>query len=133
MAYLPFAHAATPDTTAYSISASSPSTSRSGARRYALPAHSPRRPSIWNFGVRRKVPPQRVRPSHTAPDQLVLGELALMLYAVVSGVAAWANGRYAMIPVLALFAVGYGLVASMSLFQGRGHHAVKASLSNHPI
>ena len=68
-----------------------------------------------------------------APDRLVLGELALMLYAVVSGVAAWANGRYATIPVLALFAIGYGLVASMSLFQGRRHGAVKASLSNHPI
>ena len=59
------------------------------------------------------------------PDRLVLGELALMLYAVVAGVAAWANGRYAVIPVLALFAVGYGLVASLSLFQGRRHAAVR--------
>jgi hypothetical protein len=35
--------------------------------------------------------------------------------------------------VLVLFAIGYGLVASLSLFQGRRHHAVKASLSNRPV
>ena len=74
----------------------------------------------------------RAAPYRLAPDRLVLGELALMLYAVVAGVAAWANGRYATIPVLALFAIGYGLVASLSLFQGRRHHggqgvAVKSS------
>jgi cellulose synthase/poly-beta-1,6-N-acetylglucosamine synthase-like glycosyltransferase len=53
------------------------------------------------------------------PDRLVLGELALMGYAVVAGVAAWANGRYATLPVLALFALGYGFVAGLGLFQGR--------------
>jgi len=67
------------------------------------------------------------------PDRLVLGELALMLYAVAAGIAAWANGRYGMIPILALFAVGYGVVANLSLFQGRRHAPVTTSLSDRPI
>lgn len=53
------------------------------------------------------------------PDRLVVGELALMLYAVAALVAAWLHGRYGAIPVLLLFVVGYGLVAGLSLAQGR--------------
>ena len=60
------------------------------------------------------------------PDRLVLGELALMLYATAALVIAWLHGRYGAIPVLLLFAIGYGLVAGLSLSQGRRSAAVAA-------
>ena len=59
------------------------------------------------------------------PDRLVWGELALMGYAVAAIIAAWANGRYGAIPFLLLFVIGYGLVAGLSLFQGRRPAAIR--------
>lgn len=58
------------------------------------------------------------------PDRQVLGELALMLYAIAAVALAIVHGRYGTIPVLALFAIGYGLVAGQSLWQGRRGHVI---------
>ncbi len=53
------------------------------------------------------------------PDRLVIGELALMAYAGAGVVLAWTRGRYSTVPLMLLFAVGYGLVAGLGLWQGR--------------
>ena len=52
------------------------------------------------------------------PDWVVLGELALMLYAGVTIAVAWSHGNYGAIPFLLLYVVGFGLVAGTDLAQG---------------
>jgi len=52
------------------------------------------------------------------PDWTWLGEVALMAYAVATAAVAAARGQYALLPLLALYAVGYGLVAASTAWQG---------------
>lgn len=56
-------------------------------------------------------------------DWTVLGEVTLFVYAVVTAVVAIMRGQYAALPFLALYVVGYGVVAGSSLWQGRGAQA----------
>jgi len=56
-------------------------------------------------------------------DWTVLGEIALFVYAVVTASVAILRGQYAALPFLALYAVGYAVVAASSLWQGRGAQA----------
>jgi cellulose synthase/poly-beta-1,6-N-acetylglucosamine synthase-like glycosyltransferase len=51
------------------------------------------------------------------PDRAILGELALALYALLSGVVAWLRGSYGAIPYLLLYALGFALVAGIGLKQ----------------
>lgn len=53
------------------------------------------------------------------PDRSVLVELFLMVYALAAAGVAFATGQYGAIPLLALFVVGYGLVAGSGLLQGK--------------
>ncbi len=53
------------------------------------------------------------------PERIVLGELALMLYAVAAVVVAVVQRQYAAIPFLLLYMVGYAIVAGSGLWQGR--------------
>lgn len=50
---------------------------------------------------------------------LVLGELALAVYAGLGIVAAWKTGQFFVIPYLLLYALGFGLVASLTLLHSR--------------
>lgn len=52
-----------------------------------------------------------------APDWTVLGELALMAYAVATVAVAATRGQYALLPFLGLYVVGYGLVAASTVWQ----------------
>jgi hypothetical protein len=52
------------------------------------------------------------------PNLTVMGELALMLYAVVAMAVALNQGNLGMAPFLLLYAVGFGLVAASSILQG---------------
>lgn len=52
-------------------------------------------------------------------DRIVVGEIALMLYAAAAVAVAAMRGVYAVIPFLLLYVAGYGLVAASSLWQGR--------------
>jgi cellulose synthase/poly-beta-1,6-N-acetylglucosamine synthase-like glycosyltransferase len=56
-------------------------------------------------------------------DWTVLGEIALFVYAVVTASVAILRGQYAALPFLALYVVGYAVVAASSLWQGRGAQA----------
>jgi hypothetical protein len=51
------------------------------------------------------------------PDWTVIGEAALALYAAAGIVLAAARGSYGAIPFLAIYAVGFGLVAALGLGQ----------------
>ncbi len=53
------------------------------------------------------------------PDRVVIGELALMVYAAVTAVLAYARGNFGAVPFLLIYVVGFGLVAGSSLLQGR--------------
>ncbi len=55
------------------------------------------------------------------PDRVVVGELALMLYAAATALVALWHSSYGAIPFLVLYVVGFGLVAGSSLLQGRRH------------
>lgn len=52
-----------------------------------------------------------------APDWTVLGELALMAYAVATVVTAVTRGQYALLPFLGLYVAGFGLVAASTIWQ----------------
>jgi cellulose synthase/poly-beta-1,6-N-acetylglucosamine synthase-like glycosyltransferase len=52
------------------------------------------------------------------PDGVILGELLLLLYALVAIWAAWARHQYGAIPFLLLFAAGFGIVAGSGVWQG---------------
>lgn len=56
-------------------------------------------------------------------DWTVLGEIILFVYAVVTVSVAIQRGQYGVLPFLALYVAGYGLVAVSSLWQGRGARA----------
>lgn len=60
------------------------------------------------------------------PDWTVLGEILLMLYAIATLIMAVLREQYALIPFLMLYLVGYGLVASSSLWQGRPRPRLRA-------
>jgi cellulose synthase/poly-beta-1,6-N-acetylglucosamine synthase-like glycosyltransferase len=53
------------------------------------------------------------------PDRVILGEVFLMLYAIVTVWAAWNRHQYGAIPFLMLFVLGFGAVAGSGLWQGR--------------
>jgi cellulose synthase/poly-beta-1,6-N-acetylglucosamine synthase-like glycosyltransferase len=55
-----------------------------------------------------------------APDGTVIGEAALALYAAAGLAVAWSRGFYGAMPLLALYAAGFGLVAGLTLWQARG-------------
>jgi cellulose synthase/poly-beta-1,6-N-acetylglucosamine synthase-like glycosyltransferase len=52
------------------------------------------------------------------PDRVILGETALMLYALVAVWAAWNRHQYGAIPFLLLFVLGFAVVAGSGLWQG---------------
>jgi cellulose synthase/poly-beta-1,6-N-acetylglucosamine synthase-like glycosyltransferase len=52
------------------------------------------------------------------PDRVILGEVLLMLYAMVTVWAAWSRHQYGAIPFLMLFVLGFGIVAGSGLWQG---------------
>ena len=51
------------------------------------------------------------------PDRAIVGELALMLYALVTISVACMRGSYGTVPYLSLYALSFGLVAAMGLYQ----------------
>lgn len=53
-------------------------------------------------------------------DWTVFGEIALLLYAVITLLVALRHGQYGAAPFLLLYIVGYGVVAGSSVWQGRG-------------
>lgn len=62
-------------------------------------------------------------------DPLVLGELALAGYASRGIVAAWQTGQWYVIPYLLLYALGFGLVATLTLVHSRkGRRTTKRAL-----
>ncbi|MFQ5341287.1 MAG: cellulose synthase family protein [Anaerolineae bacterium] len=62
-------------------------------------------------------------------DPLVLGELALACYAGLGIVAAWQTGQWLVIPYLLLYALGFGLVAALTLLHSRkGRRTTKRAL-----
>lgn len=60
------------------------------------------------------------------PDRVVVGELFLMLYALVTVYTAWSRHQYGSIPFLLIFVLGFGAVAGSSLIQGLRRPAVSA-------
>lgn len=52
------------------------------------------------------------------PDGMILGEVFLMLYALVTVWIAWARHQYSAIPFLLLFVFGFGIVAGSGVLQG---------------
>jgi cellulose synthase/poly-beta-1,6-N-acetylglucosamine synthase-like glycosyltransferase len=56
-------------------------------------------------------------------DWTVLGEIALFVYAVTTACVAILRGQFGALPFLALYVVGYAVVAASSLWQGRGAQA----------
>jgi len=54
-------------------------------------------------------------------DTSVVGESLLTLYALGGVGAAWAAGRYTMVPFLLLYAAAFGTVAGIEIHQARGH------------
>ncbi len=54
------------------------------------------------------------------PDRAILGEIALMLYALLTVAVAWLRGSYGAMPYLLVYATGFGLVAAMGLRQRAG-------------
>ncbi|MFQ5857538.1 MAG: cellulose synthase family protein [Anaerolineae bacterium] len=58
-------------------------------------------------------------------DPLALGEIALAAYAGVGIVAAWQTGQWLIIPYLLLYALGFGLVASLTLLHSRRNGRIK--------
>jgi hypothetical protein len=56
-------------------------------------------------------------------DWTVLGEIALFVYAVITASVAILRGQFGVLPFLALYVVGYAVVAASSLWQGRGAQA----------
>jgi cellulose synthase/poly-beta-1,6-N-acetylglucosamine synthase-like glycosyltransferase len=60
------------------------------------------------------------------PDGVILGELFLLLYALVAAWAAWIRHQYGAIPFLLLFAVGFTIVAGSSVWQGLRRHGIPA-------
>ncbi len=53
-----------------------------------------------------------------APDRTVVGEVALLLYALVTVAVAVTHGRYHAIPFLLLYVAGFSIAAGGSLLQG---------------
>jgi hypothetical protein len=51
------------------------------------------------------------------PDRALAGEIALMLYALLTVAVAWLRGSYGAVPYLLLYATGFGLVALMGIRQ----------------
>jgi cellulose synthase/poly-beta-1,6-N-acetylglucosamine synthase-like glycosyltransferase len=60
------------------------------------------------------------------PDRVILGEVLLMVYAMVTVWAAWSRHQYGSIPFLMLFVLGFGIVAGAGLWQGRRRTRVGA-------
>lgn len=54
------------------------------------------------------------------PDWTVVGEVGLLMYAIVTMVVGLLRGQYGAVPFLLLYAVGYAVVAGSSVWQGRG-------------
>jgi cellulose synthase/poly-beta-1,6-N-acetylglucosamine synthase-like glycosyltransferase len=52
------------------------------------------------------------------PDGVTLGEVFLLLYALVAIWVAWTRHQYGAIPFLLLFAVGFGIVTASGIWQG---------------
>jgi hypothetical protein len=51
------------------------------------------------------------------PGWMILGELLLTLYAAVTIVVAWSKGHVWAIPSLSLYLLGFGMVATVGLWQ----------------
>jgi cellulose synthase/poly-beta-1,6-N-acetylglucosamine synthase-like glycosyltransferase len=51
------------------------------------------------------------------PDRAIVGEIALMLYALLTVAVAWSRGSFGAMPYLLLYATGFGLVAAMGIKQ----------------
>ncbi len=54
------------------------------------------------------------------PNAMIVGEIVLLVYALIASWAALSQGDYGMVPFLLLYVFGFGLVASSSLLQGFG-------------
>ena len=52
-------------------------------------------------------------------DSDTIGEIVLTLYALTSTIAAFATGKYALIPFTLMYAIAFGVVAGMGIAQGR--------------
>lgn len=69
------------------------------------------------------------KPYALGRDPLVWGEIALASYAGLGIVAAWHSGQWYVIPYLLLYALGFGLVAALTLLHSRGgRRAAKRAL-----
>jgi cellulose synthase/poly-beta-1,6-N-acetylglucosamine synthase-like glycosyltransferase len=52
-------------------------------------------------------------------DSDTIGEIFLALYALTTTVAAFANGKYALVPFTLIYAIAFGVVAGLGIAQGR--------------
>jgi cellulose synthase/poly-beta-1,6-N-acetylglucosamine synthase-like glycosyltransferase len=59
-------------------------------------------------------------PYRLRSDWTVLGEITLFMYAILTVSVAILRGQYAVLPFLMLYVIGYGVVATSSLWQGHG-------------
>lgn len=91
------------------------------------------------FHLDRRAKNWQRNPYRLTRDRSVLGEMALALYALATVVAAWNMGRIDMVPFLLIYALSFGLVAGVSLYEmgpraiGKVHRPGRARRGIRPI
>jgi cellulose synthase/poly-beta-1,6-N-acetylglucosamine synthase-like glycosyltransferase len=55
-------------------------------------------------------------------DTNTIGEIVLALYALISTIAAFVTGKYALIPFTLIYAIAFGVIAGMGIIQGRSQY-----------